>query len=231
MSSRTASIEAVLDRSRRDFEAVKKRYVASLSAKHVDPDLRIDIKNLCENLRSALEYLAQDIRARHCPGADPRKRFYFPILASRREFEGQTASWFPGLATSSPDLWAYLETVQPYHDGQRWLGDFNRVNNENKHGDLLEQTRAESERVTVSGPGGGQVSWDPRAVRFGPGVSIGGVPVDPRTQLPVPHPCQRVERVIWVDFRFGGIGVSALQLLQSAVTGVPDIVRNARKWL
>jgi len=231
MSSRTASIDALLDRSRRDFERVKKRYEVSLSAKHIDPDLRVDIKNLCENLRSALDYLAQDIRAKHCPEADPRGRFYFPILPSRHVFEQKMASWLPGLATDSPDLWAYLETIQPYHDGQGWLGDFNRVNIENKHGDLLEQTRIESERVSVSGPGGGKVSWDPRAVRFGPGVSIGGVPVDPRTQLPVPHPSQRVERVIWVDFHFDGIGVSALHLLQSAVTGVTDIVRNARKWL
>jgi hypothetical protein len=231
MSSRTASIDAVLDRSRRDVETVKKRYEASLSAKHIDPDLRIDIKSLCENLRSALDYLAQDIRAKHCPGADPRVRFYFPILPTGGEFKQKMASWFPGLATNSPDLWTYLETVQPYHDGQGWLGHFNRVNVENKHGDLLEQTRIESERVTVSGPGGGQVSWDPGAVRFGPGVSIGGVPVDPRTQLPVPHPSQRVDRVTWVDFHFAGTSDSVLQLLQSAVTGVAEIVRNAREWL
>ena len=231
MSSRASSIDALLRRSRRDLEGIGKRYRAALAAKEVDPDLRIDIKNLCGNLRSVLDYLAQDVRARHCPDADPRVRFYFPILASRPEFEEKMSHWFAGLTTVCPELWAYLESRQPYHEGFEWLSAFNRVNSENKHGDLLEQTRVESERVTVSGPGGGSVSWNPGAVRFGRGVSIGGVPIDPRTQLPVPHPAQRVERVIWVDFQFRGIGVSALQLLTSSVEGVAETVQGARKWL
>src|SRR5664280_37613 len=201
MSSRATSIDALLDRSRRDLDTIMNRYKASLAAKQIDPDLRIDIKNLCGNLRSALDYLAQDIRARHCPSADPRVRFYFPILPTRQAFEQKVSSWFAGLATACPDLWAYLESEQPYHQGCEWLGDFNRVNSENKHGELLEQTRVESERVRVSGPGDGETSWDPRAVKFGAGVFIGGVPIDPRTQLPVPHPAPRVDRIVWVDFQ------------------------------
>ena len=231
MTDRLASIDAILDRSRRDLTALMERFNASLAAKHIDPDLRIDIKNLCGNLRSALDYLAQEVRAQHCPQADPRTRFYFPVLPAQPDFQAKMSTWFPGLATACPDLWGYFERVQPYHEGFQWLGDFNRVNTENKHGDLVEQTRVESERVVVSGPYGTQVSWDPRAVRFGPGVSIGGVPVDPRTQLPVPHPSQQVQRVVWVDFQFGGLGVSAPRLLSDAVAGVGDIVTNVKRWL
>ncbi|MBI4917171.1 MAG: hypothetical protein HY825_15135 [Acidobacteria bacterium] len=231
MNRRLSNIDAILDRSRRDLTEVMNRFKASLAAKHIDPDLRIDIKNLCGNLRSVLDYLAQDIRAKHCPDAESHTRFYFPVLPTLDNFQDKMAAWFPGLAVACPDLWTYLESVQPYHQGFEWLGQLNRVNIENKHGDLLEQTRVESERVTVTGPAGGQVSWNPRAVKFGPGVFIGGVPVNPRTQLPVPHPSQTVERVVWVDFQFGGLGVSAPKLLSEAVTGITAIAASVRKWL
>ena len=83
-------------------------------------------------------------------------------------------------------LWALLESVQPYQPGFNWLSQFNKLNNENKHGNLVEQTRKETHRVDVKTQGGGGVSWNPANVRFGPGVFIGGVPINPATQMPVP---------------------------------------------
>jgi hypothetical protein len=105
------------------------------------------------------------------------------------------------------------------------------VNNENKHGDLVEQVRVDSPRVNVTLSGGGGVSWDPRAVRFGSGVFIGGVPVNPATQLPVPHESQKVERVTWVDFRFRDPDVSALGLLKQSTAGVRKIANEIAKLL
>ena len=226
MAKREKSVEALLARSTRDLAAIEEEYEASLRAKSVSDDLRIDIKNLCENLRSVLDYLARDIRESHCPGANPKERFYFPILPNRRQFEAQMHLWYPGLDASNRELWDYLETVQLYHDDYLWLGQLNRVNNENKHGDLVEQMRVQTERVTVSTAEGGKVSWNREGVRFGSGVSIGGVPVDPATQLPVPHPSQRVERITWVDFRFQDIDVSAIGLLRQAVQGIEGIANG-----
>lgn len=85
-----------------------------------------------------------------------------------------------------------------------WIGLFNKLNNENKHGDLVEQIRTESKQVKVDFQGG-SVSWNPSAVKFGSGVSIGGVPVNPNTQMPIPHPSQKVEIITWIDFKFQGI--------------------------
>ena len=133
--------------------------------------------------------------------------------------------------TTVPDLWNYLESIQAYNQGFAWLRAFNAINNENKHGDLVAQTRTETERVNVSTSGGGSVSWTPQNVRFGSGVYIGGVPVDPRTQMPVPHPSQKVERIVWVDFRFQGQNVSALGLLKEAFSGVGKIAQSVQKWL
>jgi hypothetical protein len=60
-------------------------------------------------------------------------------------------------------------------------------------------------------------------VRFGSGVLIGGVPVDPSTQMPVADPRLKVTKTIWVDFQFDGIGGSAIQLLREALSGVKAI--------
>lgn len=230
MPNRKADVDALIKRSERDVVTVRAAYDKALHEHVISAELRIDIKNLCGNLRSALDYLAKDIREKHCPSANPSARFYFPILPDAAQFQNQMNNWYPGLQTGCPDLWNYLESVQPYHPTSAWLGKFNRVNNENKHDSLVEQTRTETQRVNVSF-GGGSVSWNPGAVKFGGGVFIGGVPVDPSTQMPVPHPSQRVEKIVWVDFKFDGINESAIGLLQSSLAGVKAIAAEAYKWL
>ena len=177
-----------------------------------------------------LDYLAHEIRDRYCASAKPRDRFYFPILPDKSSFDAQIDRWYPGLRFACPDLFAFLESVQPYQQDMVWLGYFNRVNNENKHGNLIEQTRSEWVETKVTSAQGGQVSWT-SGVTFGQGVSIMGVPIDPTTQLPVPHPSQKVERIIWVDFKFSSIDVSALGLIKEAVSGVKSIASGASKWI
>jgi hypothetical protein len=222
MASRKANITALVDRAKWDLPKVEAAYQKSLHAKAIDPDLRIDIKNLCENLRSALDYLAHDMREKLCPTAKFGQRFYFPILPDQPSFDAKLDDWYPGLRTAHAPLARYLSSVQPFQVGCEWLGTFNKLNNENKHGDLIEQVRSETVETRVTGQGGGQVSWG-SGVTFGSGVSIMGVPVDPRTQLPVPHPSIKVERVTWVDFRFDGTTTSALGLLRATVPGIEKI--------
>lgn len=230
MANREDSIQALLTRCDSDLERIAKEYADSLHKQEIRSDLQVDIKNLCENLRSILDYIAHDIRETHCVSADPKARFYFPILPTRPDFDAQMKKSYPGLEAKASDLWNFLERAQPYHDDSRWLGVFNRINNENKHGNLVAQTRTDTEQVRVSFSSG-NVTWNPRSVKFGSGVSIGGVPVDPRTQLPVPHPSQNVERIVWVDFRFQGENVSALGLLRQARDGIKEIATEIRQWL
>ena len=230
MSNRRTDIKVLIQRSEHDFAAVRSAYVESLQALSISSELRIDIKNLFGNLRSALDYLAKDIHEKYCPNANPNARFYFPILPSAPQFQGQMNNWFPRLNVGCADLWKYLESIQPYNPGAEWLGKFNRVNNENKHESLVEQTRIETQRVNVSF-GGGSVSWDSGAVQFGPGVYIGGVPVDTRTQMPTPHPSQKVDKVTWVDFRFDGIDESAITLMEQSLLGIKTIVTSVDQWV
>jgi len=224
---RKANAESLIKKAEDQFVTIRTTYEQSLQKHQIDAGLKVEIKNLCENLRSALDYLAHDIREKYCPTSNPKDRFYFPILPNAASFNGTAGSWFSGLDISAPQIWSFLESIQPYQTGFAWIGSFNKLNNENKHGDLVEQIRKETHRINVDIQNGGTVSWNPAGVRFGPGVSIGGVPVNPATQMPVPHPSQTVERIIWVDFRFKEIDVSAIELLSKSVTGVKAIVTQA----
>jgi len=232
MPSRKRQIKALIKKAKDQFATIEGEYKSSLGEQSISEELRIDIKNLCENLRSALDYLAHDIRESHCSLAGKKDKFYFPILPDIHQFRTRMSRWYSGLDTACPDLCKYLESVQPYHgDSTIWLSHFNQLNNENKHGSLVPQTKSTREEVRVTIPGRGRVSWDPSSVRFGKGVYIGGVSVDPSTQMPIPHPSQKVERIIWVDFHFEGIPGSALVLLRSALNGVEEITSKAKMWL
>jgi len=230
MFSRKAHVEALLKRSADDLKKIESKYNNSLHAQVIADDLRIDIKDFLEKLRSVLDYLAHDIRETHCPDASPKILFYFPVLADRPKFDGKVGEWYPGLELKSPDLYAYLESLQPYHNDYLWLRSFNRINNENKHKNLVPQTRKEIKQIRVTSAHG-SVAWRPENVKFGPGVAVFGVPIDPKTQMPERHPSQTVEQIIWVDFHFEGENISALGLMNKAYQGISRIVDDVGKWL
>jgi hypothetical protein len=230
MTTRQEDIAAVLDHAAKEFAEVEEKYAQALSSKRVSASLRIQVKDIFGNLRAALDYLAKDVHEARCGAIPTGKRLYFPILPDRATFVAKMNTWFPGLASNAADLWAYLESVQPYHAGNAWLGQFNDVNNGNKHDRLIEQTRTETPEIRVE-TSGGVVSWNPSGVTFGPGVSMGGVPIDPHTQLPTPHPSQKITKTIWVDFQFEGVPVSALGLMSESVEGVTRIAREVRTRL
>ncbi|MCX6072400.1 MAG: hypothetical protein NTU91_16350 [Chloroflexi bacterium] len=112
-SGRSADRRALLARADADLAKVEAQYNASLHAKAIGAELRIDIKNLMENLRSILEYVAEDIRDTHCPTAKTPKPVYFPILPDRPQFEARMQQWYPNLNSTKKTLWDYLEFVQP----------------------------------------------------------------------------------------------------------------------
>jgi len=221
---RASSIEALLRKSHSTFAELKQAYDASLHEQNVREDLKVDIKNIFENLRSCLDYLARDIFEAHCPLAKSPDRLYFPIRATATEFNQAINRDYPGLQTTSPVVCSILEDAQPYRDP--WLGQFNRLNNDNKHQDLVEQTRVESRQVTVS-RGGGSVSWGP-GVTFHGNVSVMGVPIDPRTQLPIPNKVAQTQVTIWVDFRFKENRMSVIPFIEESLKNVERIYLDLR---
>jgi hypothetical protein len=133
-----------------------------------------------------------------------------------------------GLAAKKPKIAAAFERHQPYQPEKAELGYLHALARVNKHRDFTPQTRTEHRRVEAEFAGG-SVSWDPAAVSFGSGVFIGGVPVSPATQRPVPHPTQTVKDTIYVDWRFRELQVSVLPTLEALARLVRDAVEDVRR--
>jgi len=225
--SRKKSIAALIRKCRDSMATLKADYQASLSAKTVSEDLKVDIKNILENLRSCLDYIARDIHDKFI-SATPG-RLYFPIRHTATEFNQAISSDFADLDQTAPDVYAILEQNQPF--SVDWLGKLNRLNNNNKHEDLVEQTRTETRRVTVSSKGGGgSVSWGP-GVTFGSGVSVMGVRIDPRTQMPIPNTTTDTKVEIWVDFKFQDNNESVIPFLDKSVDKVESICNLIQNYL
>jgi len=219
---RSASIKALISKAESGFNNLKVEYNRSLHDKQIREELKVDIKNIFENLRSCLDYIAHEIFASHCAGAKEPSRLYFPIRLTAKEFGIAITTDFPGLESASPASHQIIEAVQPYNDP--WLGQFNKLNNHNKHQDLVEQTRTEQRQVTVS-RGGGSVSWG-SGVTFSSGVSVVGVPIDPRTQMPVPNNVAKTEITVWVDFKFAEINQSALPFIEKSINKIKKLFND-----
>jgi len=226
MLLRKSQIDALLLKSKSQLADISEEYKNSLTNQNISNLLKVDIKNFCENLRSVLDYLAHEIHEQYCSSSS-NSRFYFPILSDNSQFISRMNQWFPSLSTKNIAIYSFLESIQPYQPNYKWLGYFNKVNSENKHGSLVQQTRKETTTITAKSKlRGSSVTWKPENVRFGSGVSLNGVPVEPTTQMPVPSPIQTISKTIWVDFIFDGINQSSLKLLNDSFVGISHIYKK-----
>jgi hypothetical protein len=225
--TRISDIEALLKRAEKQLPKIIDEYNKSLAAKSIDSELKIDIKDFFSNLRSVLDYLAHEIVEKHCPNADKKDNLYFPIRSDQPSFEALMKKSYPDLKSNCKDLYDYLLSIQPFiNESNKWLSYFNKLNNENKHEKLVEQSKTETKMINVQTNQGSSVTWNPANVKFGNGVFIGGVPVNPNTQMPLPSNTQEVTIQIWVDFRFEGIDVSAIWLIKESLNKIKEIYKN-----
>src|SRR5437868_13520361 len=76
--SRAARIDALLDYAEKQVEDIVHSYEAQLRSKQVPLELAIKIKNCCENLRSALDFVAHLIFECTYPGRVLPDKLDFP---------------------------------------------------------------------------------------------------------------------------------------------------------
>lgn len=189
MPSRYPEIQALLDRVDQDLSRIKTEYERALTSQKIPSALQIDIKNYFQNLRSALDYVSKRI-----PGFGKN----FPMCDHVNAVANATAT-----AGASA---AVLARWQPHLND--WLRWFNWLNNEHKHATLVPQKKQERVETTVAHPSGSSVTWG-QGVTFSGGVSMLGVPIDPRSQLPIPNSILTTTRTVWVDFTFDSSGAPA----------------------
>lgn len=227
----------LITHAQRTLPRIKQAYDESLHEQTVKPTLRIEIKNLLENLRSALDYCAHGLFDAFGSSAILNPRIYFPY-AKMSETQAQFRSanriekCIPGITSSRPDIVARIEAYQHYSDpSNRWLPLFMAMINENKHKYLTPQTRHEKRGLEVRSGGA--------AIKLGPGVSIGlgtgasmsigDVHIAGGQRISGESPARlsgsgQQTVTIWVSFTFDNNGEEVLSFLETAVNETEAIV-------
>lgn len=220
-----ATIDFLLRKADDHVAEIRAHYEADLAAKEVSDELLYAVRNTVSNCLSALDWTANAVKEKYGPnkGRSP----YFPLRPTQQEFEDGIDQQIKGLRAKEPAVAAAFERHQPYQAGKSDLGHLHALGRVEKHQDFTPQTRQEQRTTRVETSGGGSVEYTD-GVTFSGNVSIGGVPVDPSTQMPVPHPSQRVTVTTYVDWRFKGPSVSVLPTLENLVRLVREAVADVR---
>lgn len=221
-----------------ELPKIRQAYDESLAAKTIAPRLLVEIKNVCENLRSALDFAAHGVFERYWTASGKKPKIYFPYATakqSRAEFEksGRIETCITGLKAARSDIFNLVLEMQHFGShGYKWLPAFMDLTNENKHQRLVPQVRKEVKELRISG-GGAAISVGPGAsisVGRGASISVGGAVVRGGQTFDANNPPHvqggRVEVITWVSFHFETNGEPALPFLERAVKGVAKIVED-----
>jgi hypothetical protein len=231
--NRKNDVNVILKAAREQYDDIRKGYDTALQDQSLD--LRVPIKNLMENLRSALDYMAHDIYETCCQAAqvaagkpNPRN-IYFPYGRTEADFKSGVGSSLPGLSISAPVVYDLIVSVQPFRCSDDWLYSLCSILNEKKHDKLQAQVRSEVETHTVENEFG-SVTIPVNNANIGissmPGaVKIFGVPAEITKEGIRTAPSDRIshKRTKWVAFLFDGTDINVIGLLDRAVAGVTEL--------
>src|SRR3954447_9221556 len=135
-------VEALLALADEQMAGIEELYGESLAEKQVSSRLQALIKNVIENYRSALDYVANAAAEKYAkPG-----RVYWPYAPAPSDFPRHFDKNFPGLRNARPEIAAAWERCQPYQTGYDWLGALFELAKDNKHRALSPQKRVEQRR-------------------------------------------------------------------------------------
>ena len=216
---------------------LREAYDQSLREQSVKRTLLIEIKNLMENLRSALDFSAHGLFDKYGQSSKGTVKAYFPyarLSQTQAEFQAsqRIETCIPGLSASRPDIVTKLESYQHYaHPENRWLPLFMELNNENKHERLTPQTSEEKRQLKLES-GGAAISMGPgTSIHMGRGASIrmGNMLIPGGQKISPSSPARYLGRgtqtvTIWVSFRFEANGELVMPFLENAVKKTNRIV-------
>lgn len=135
---RYSDIVELLSYVYKDIELIGEAYEAARKDEDQSQILRPKIKSCFENLRSVLEYSAQDIWASY---TKKNNSVYFPYGKDEHDFLNSVKKNLPALKEQRIDLFELVERLQPHSCGSDWLYELCRHTNFNKHNRLSAQLR------------------------------------------------------------------------------------------
>lgn len=234
--SRKSDVNTIIAAAKEEYEIIRKEYDRALREKSLD--LRVQVKNIMENLRSPLDYMAHDIyeiccqAARTAAGKSDPHNIYFPYGRTEAEFKSRIGTSLPDLASTNRGVYDLIASIQPFLCNDNWLYNLCSILNQKKHDRLKAQERSETETYTVKSEHGSvsTIVNNPHVrITSMPGaVKIFGVPAEFTSDRIRTAPSDKLahNRTKWVAFTFEGSDVNVIGLLDRAVAAIPDFANK-----
>lgn len=153
-----SDIDALLADAESQLRVVRTMYRKGVPKDAEEPPavLKARIKNVLENQRSALEYLAKQLFADY--GDSSSVQVYYPVADQPQQFNGIFNKYLPGVADKCPEIRDAIEARQGYQRGYEWVRHLVRLTNENKHEGLTRQFRAEMPVTLIKSENGDPIT-------------------------------------------------------------------------
>lgn len=220
--SRYTEIQELLKNVQENIDHIEGAYDEAKRDEEKTADFNVKVKNTLENLRSALDYVANDIADFYNHRG---KYVYFPYGKNENDFKSSFGKSFPGLKKSSPVIYTCLEYFQPHVSGDDLICHMCILTNENKHNNLSKYVRKNSvtsetkiDDLIVMGEGA-SVSFKDSTYR-GKVIGRNGVAeisggMKARDVKEIMQCVNKVEKkYAWVEFHISGINIDVLDLLK-----------------
>lgn len=220
---------SMMDRADKLVGELQSIYNRDLKAKNVSPEALNLTHEIIEKCSNALDQSMSLLffRAIKPYLQNPREKGgYFPAGKDENSYRSTLGQWgAKDLQIINADADAKLRSLQPFTNGKNDIYARIKAFAAHKHTGLRPQIRTEQRRVNVTRPGAGGVSWGP-GVRFSGNVSVMGVPIDPRTQLPAHNNGIDVQIETWINFLIEGTGEDAAGFCKDAIAATRSAIRT-----
>ena len=236
---RYPDIVEVLDTVSSGIDEISKAYDFARQDEEIHSILRTKVGHCFEDLRRCLEYSAQDIWASY---SKKKNKVYFPYGKTDEIFQKSVKKNLPALREQAPNLYALIESIQPFISGSDWLLELCGHTNFNKHDRLSPQVRRNSpSSSTTFGniakvESGGTIILD--------GANWGGVPMskngkltisrdrtvaEMRAEISIPVPL--VREFDWVKFEIDGSLHDILDLIKNSHARISSYISQLNEMI
>lgn len=216
-------------------------YKQAINEKVITDLLRLEVFHYLSDARAVLDYCAYDIYSSLSNiGKKKTDRIYFPILKKDETVQQleKKYKWLVSLRDSNPNLYCYIEGVQPCHPEYAWLADFADIHTECKHLRLTPQSRKEVIAKSISSQGSNITISGDAIIRIGKGCQFqigdavikGEQSISPTSELFACKGRLETKNEIWVDIKFRG-NISAVNLFRHIHESVPVLVKDMYELL
>ncbi len=235
-------VRGSLEEAGKQLMAIGTLYEADLDLQRVSPTLRGKIKAFLANERSALDHLAQRVVAAH---GTTEAHTHYPFAAYAAGFEASVDKNMPGVRDKRPGVAEAIARHQPYSVPA--LAQLRDLLNDESTQRLAPETHqrlpgpsgpAEREAPGPSGPpereaqpgeAGASMAPGPPPANAGGmtlsgGLFINGIEYDPTTLQRQQEAERRASKLVYVAWRFGESGASALADLEAIDAAVRSAV-------